>query len=221
MAVKRGKKEGDYIIYLALFATVVVFISVHYYALGHKDSIKNIKICVICHEIPLLDQYMPVPYTPAINNGLEVGCVNCHRDSYQEFVESSHYNSSIPLRPGCTSCHGAVHSVSEFIYLKFLPGGRSHPLLNKYDPLLGEKRFELRLKYAKEEREKLVESDSNPCRRCHLDKVIKPEKIQGQNAHEKMKTQKKTCIDCHYNIVHRKFPWSEKEKAAKELEGLF
>lgn len=52
-------------------------------------------------------------------------------------------------------------------------------------------------------RDRLLEYDSSPCRTCHIEEEIKPKRKRGQKAHAKALEDKTTCIECHYNLVHR------------------
>jgi nitrate/TMAO reductase-like tetraheme cytochrome c subunit len=60
-----------------------------------------------------------------------------------------------------------------------------------------------RAKTAYRVRDRLTETDSGTCRTCHVESEIKPKRERGINAHKLALEQKKTCIECHYNLVHR------------------
>ncbi len=60
-----------------------------------------------------------------------------------------------------------------------------------------------RAKTAYRVRERLRGYDSLTCRTCHIEAEIKPKRARGVNAHKLALTEKKTCIECHYNLVHR------------------
>ena len=53
-------------------------------------------------------------------------------------------------------------------------------------------------------RDRLFEYDSATCRSCHIEAEIKPKRARGKNAHVLALKDKKTCIECHNNLVHRK-----------------
>ncbi|MBI5682625.1 MAG: NapC/NirT family cytochrome c [Deltaproteobacteria bacterium] len=148
-------------------------------------------------------------------------CAKCHsmRYNYNEYKQSVHYKSPSGVRAECADCH-VPHGVGALAVAKMFAVKDIWAELTKDT---GEKETwdKERPRLAKIVREKFLKSDSGNCRRCHKAEALVPTKIQGQNAHEKMKTQKKTCIDCHYNLVHQKVPWPEKEKVSGELEGLF
>jgi cytochrome c-type protein NapC len=52
-------------------------------------------------------------------------------------------------------------------------------------------------------RDQLFESDSAPCRTCHIESEIKPKRSRGKKAHKKALADRTTCIECHTNLVHR------------------
>ncbi len=52
-------------------------------------------------------------------------------------------------------------------------------------------------------RDRLFEYDSVTCRSCHIESEIKPKRSRGVNAHKLALKEKKTCIACHFNLVHR------------------
>lgn len=52
-------------------------------------------------------------------------------------------------------------------------------------------------------RDRLFETDSGTCRTCHIEDEIKPKRTRGINAHKLALEKKQTCIECHYNEVHR------------------
>lgn len=61
----------------------------------------------------------------------------------------------------------------------------------------------MRAKTAYRVRDRLQENNSVTCRNCHVEAEIKPKTDRGINAHELALKDKKTCIACHYNLVHR------------------
>ena len=60
-----------------------------------------------------------------------------------------------------------------------------------------------RAKTAFRVRERMHGYDSATCRTCHIEAEIKPKRERGVNAHKLALDDKKTCIECHYNLVHR------------------
>lgn len=60
-----------------------------------------------------------------------------------------------------------------------------------------------RAKTAYRVRKGLYANNSITCRSCHIESEIKPKRKRGQNAHKLALAEKQTCIECHYNLVHR------------------
>ncbi len=52
-------------------------------------------------------------------------------------------------------------------------------------------------------RERLFEYDSVTCRGCHEEAAIRPASSRGKMAHRQARWQRRTCIECHYNMAHR------------------
>jgi len=52
-------------------------------------------------------------------------------------------------------------------------------------------------------RDRIFEYDGNTCRTCHIEGEIKFKRDRGVNAHKLALEEKKTCIECHNNLVHR------------------
>jgi len=53
-------------------------------------------------------------------------------------------------------------------------------------------------------RDRLFEYDSVTCRSCHDKFEINPKNAAAKSAHEAAAKEGETCIECHYNLVHRK-----------------
>lgn len=54
-------------------------------------------------------------------------------------------------------------------------------------------------------REWFRERDSATCKRCHTIDAIQGTRANTAAIHQE-ETEGKTCVDCHYNLVHRKVP---------------
>ena len=54
---------------------------------------------------------------------------------------------------------------------------------------------------------KVLRGDS--CVSCHEEASIKPQRKRGQRQHAEARTNGTTCIDCHYNLVHKAVESSE------------
>lgn len=59
---------------------------------------------------------------------------------------------------------------------------------------------------AKKVREEMRDNNSQACRQCHDMKQIAVTSYMGQRAHAQSYKNKKTCIQCHFNLVHSATP---------------
>ncbi|MCP4702487.1 MAG: hypothetical protein GY862_37355 [Gammaproteobacteria bacterium] len=181
----------------------------------------RISACVTCHEIFVdYDEYKP---TDKLSESVEdykpselfepgwfevtVGCAECHAYPYEEYRESPHYYNERGVKPGCVGCHNP-HSGRELLMWKFLyvnKGGLGESPFHTVSSSLRdiEEWEELRIKLAKKARHQMVEEDSVKCKNCH-----KP-KSQWFNKIEQHQKMQKTCVQCHYNIVHKDVKWPE------------
>ena len=134
-------------------------------------------------------------------------CVSCHSMSYpaKELKKSSHYGA-LGVNPGCKDCH-IPQGLANFhlaIATHVVDGARELILefKNDYSDI---KKFDARRpEMAHDSRMNLKRWDSVTCRACHKDP--QPPGADARAAHDKMRTQKATCIDCHQNLVHKEVP---------------
>lgn len=141
-------------------------------------------------------------------------CVACHSMTYpeRELRASSHFGP-LGFTPECGDCHlppgfferatthaidGAKDMVSNFRY-----NIRSEEDFDRY-----------RAEFAHKARVRLKKWDSSPCRTCHRNPV--PRNDWARPFHEEMRGGKKTCIDCHQNIFHKKVPEEDLERGIAE-----
>ncbi len=209
---------------IGVISTVAVVIGLVFLTLVLSWShtrFTRISACVTCHEIFVdYDEYKPVgklsesleDYNPSkeIDPGyfkVTVGCAECHAYPFEEYRESPHYDNERGVQPGCLGCHNA-HSVRQIFAWKFF-------YVNKGS--LGESPFhaisnslrdipeweDLRVELAGRVRKQMVEENSEKCIVCH-----KPES-KWFNKTESHQKSKKTCIQCHYNLVHKGVKWPE------------
>ena len=199
----------------ALLMIVIIFYFLHF------GSINNPNFCAFCHEKRYsYDDYRPYPLTKT-EKGVGVGCAECHPMVFAEYEGSKHYKGRNGLRPGCTSCH-EPHKIGKFANFMFVTGpiltsnpgsGPGGPFWNISAPMNDKERWEaIRPDLAKRVREWFLETNSASCRNCHNTEVLTPKRIRGHNAHEKFKSGEKTCIECHYNLVHAEVPWNIEKK---------
>jgi cytochrome c-type protein NapC len=134
-------------------------------------------------------------------------CISCHemRDTvYQEYKQTIHYTNRTGVRAVCSDCH--------------VPKTWGHKMLRKlqasgevYGKIMGTidtpEKFEAkRLELATHEWERMKASDSRECRNCHsFDGMdVEKQKLRGAKMHKIGQADKKTCIDCHKGIAHKK-----------------
>ncbi len=134
-------------------------------------------------------------------------CTSCHTmKAYvaddETFLSSSHRTTSSGVVPGCADCHipkGII--AATYTHIVNGVGDIWGELSNNYDDpgVWQEKRSGL----AYAVRDWMRANDSVTCRSCHAEDKIKPARRRGKRQHESAKAEDMTCIDCHYNIVHK------------------
>ncbi len=134
-------------------------------------------------------------------------CLSCHSMSYpaEELKKSSHYGA-LGANPGCKDCH-IPQGLANFhlaVATHVIDGARELVLEFKNDYSDIKKFNARRPEMAHDARMNLKRWDSVTCRSCHRDP--QPPGADAKAAHEKMRTQKATCIDCHQNLVHKEVP---------------
>jgi nitrate/TMAO reductase-like tetraheme cytochrome c subunit len=133
-------------------------------------------------------------------------CTSCHSMTYAQDVYrgSAHYNSPSGVRATCGDCHvseGLImatydHLIGTKDLFKQLFGpDYDDPVVNVLH--LPDAAFASRAWFRKR--------DSATCRRCHELDAIQGTRANTAAIHQE-ETEGKTCIDCHFNLVHRKVP---------------
>jgi nitrate/TMAO reductase-like tetraheme cytochrome c subunit len=137
-------------------------------------------------------------------------CTTCHSMKYAEesYQASSHYNSDSGVRADCGHCHVSEgvfsatwdHVVGTKDLIKQITGALFGPDYD--DPVLNalhlpESAFAARQWFKK--------SDSATCKRCHVIPAVLGKRADTAQIHAE-DAKGKSCIDCHYNLVHRKVP---------------
>jgi len=134
-------------------------------------------------------------------------CTSCHAmktyiGESETYQSSTHRTHTSGVQPGCAECHipkGLVISTYTHVVDGFsdLLGQLNY---DYEDPGVWEKERS-RLAYAV--RDTMRKNDSVTCRNCHIEALIKPKRKRGQKLHEMANENQMTCIDCHYNLVHK------------------
>ena len=134
-------------------------------------------------------------------------CISCHEmhdNVYQEYKKTIHYSNRTGVRATCPDCH--------------VPKDWSHKMLRKiqasgevWGKITGSidtpEKFEAkRLELAEHEWARMKGNDSRECRNCHSFEGMDTEKqkLRGAKMHKIAQDEKKTCIDCHKGIAHKK-----------------
>ncbi len=134
-------------------------------------------------------------------------CVSCHSMSYpaEELRKSSHYGA-LGVNPECRDCH-VPQGLANFhlaVAAHVVDGARelALELTNDYSDI---RKFDARrAEMAYAARMNMKRWDSVTCRGCHKDP--QPPGADARAAHDKLRTQGATCIDCHQNLVHKEVP---------------
>jgi len=141
-------------------------------------------------------------------------CTTCHSMTFAEaaYRETVHYNSPSGVRASCGDCHVSPgllaatwdHAIGTKDLIKQLFGpDYDDPVINVLH--LPEAAFASRRWFRR--------TDSATCRRCHVQEAILGERANTAAIHRE-EAAGKTCIDCHYNLVHRRVPDEQTFKRA-------
>jgi cytochrome c-type protein NapC len=135
----------------------------------------------------------------------EAFCTGCHemRDNvYAEYKGTIHDRNRAGVRAICSDCHVPKEPVA-------LIKRKMAASFELWGHLTGA--IDTKEKFQKRKPElahhvwkRMKETDSLECRNCHdaahMESTLMSEKAQTR--HAKMKTEGKTCIDCHFGIAH-------------------
>lgn len=133
-------------------------------------------------------------------------CTTCHSMSYadESYRQTVHYDSASGVRASCGDCHVSegvlaatwdhVRGGKDLIKQLFGPD-YDDPVINALH--LPEAAFSARRWFR--------ERGSATCRRCHVQDAIQGKRADTAAIHRE-ETEGKSCIDCHYNLVHRTVP---------------
>ncbi|QEP42878.1 cytochrome C [Ectothiorhodospiraceae bacterium BW-2] len=133
-------------------------------------------------------------------------CTTCHSMELvaEPYYQSSHYNPASGVRAECGDCHVSEgvfaatwdHLVgSKDLYKQLFGPDYDDPVVNKLH--LPDAAFAAREWFRKR--------DSATCSRCHTIDAIVGTRPATQLIHQQ-ETEGKSCIDCHYNLVHTPVP---------------
>lgn len=132
-------------------------------------------------------------------------CTSCHemRDNvYAEYKGTIHDRNRAGVRAICSDCHVPKEPVA-------LIARKMRASLELWGHLTGaidtKEKFQARkAELAQHVWKRMKQTDSLECRNCHdashMESSLQSEKAQSR--HLKMKSEGKTCIDCHFGIAH-------------------
>ncbi len=134
-------------------------------------------------------------------------CISCHemRDTvYQEYKQTIHYSNRTGVRAICSDCHVPkdwVHKMARKIQASQEVYGKIMGTIDTPE------KFEAkRLELAEHEWARMKKAESRECRNCHsfegMD--VERQKTRASKMHKIALEEKKTCIDCHKGIAHKK-----------------
>ena len=148
--------------------------------------------------------FKPVTRTIAASQTV---CFGCHYgEEYDPLAKpavSKVHEATSGGRPArCVECHvpdtmvGSLYVYTHVFSNTDLFGNWHKPLDERpFYPTIAKKAYDVR--------DAMLAADSSTCRTCHIEEEIKPKRKRGQNAHKKALKRKETCMECHYNLVHR------------------
>ncbi len=133
-------------------------------------------------------------------------CTSCHSMKIvaEPYRESPHYRPSSGVRASCGDCH-VSEGVLAATWDHFI-GGKD--VINQIfgpdydDPVINALHLP---EAAFAARQWFKDRDSATCKRCHVKQAIFGERPDTLLIHPE-DAKDKTCIECHYNLVHRKVP---------------
>jgi nitrate/TMAO reductase-like tetraheme cytochrome c subunit len=133
-------------------------------------------------------------------------CTSCHSMEIvaEPYRESAHYRPASGVRASCGDCHvseGVIAATWDHfiggkdVFNQIFGANYDDPVINALH--LPEAAFAARQWFK--------DRDSATCKRCHVKQAIFGERPDTISIHRE-DAKDKTCIECHYNLVHRKVP---------------
>lgn len=134
-------------------------------------------------------------------------CISCHEmeaNPWAQMQRTSHFSNAAGLHATCSDCHLPKEFVPKMI--RKVEASRE-----VWGTLMGiidtpEKYAAHAPKMKAREIARLKANDSQECRNCHNTQrmLMASQSAKAQEYHQAMKTNGKTCIDCHSGIAHPK-----------------
>lgn len=137
----------------------------------------------------------------------DIVCVYCHFPwEYDGLarLSASKIHPSSPVQGKCVDCHlPKGFWKATFAYAHFAQVSDLFGHFRDRDAERAGEWIPPRAAMAYRVRDRFMENDSVTCRSCHIEAEIKLRRIKGREAHKLALEEKKTCIECHYNLIHR------------------
>ncbi|MEO5373626.1 MAG: NapC/NirT family cytochrome c [Alphaproteobacteria bacterium] len=143
-------------------------------------------------------------------------CTGCHEMAgapFEEYKQSAHASNRTGVRAGCPDCHVPKSGPAKLLAKLSAAKDVYHTILGTINT--PEKYEAMRLDMAKGVWAKMKATDSRECRSCHSFEGMKFDAQDKSASKKHQKTMKqegddrKTCIDCHKGIAHKKPSGSE------------
>jgi len=175
-------EHRHFINFLLGFAGILVVIWVIIYEPVTRHFVAQDRICTYCHleweYVPTAKRSATRPHLQEASDKLsQATCVQCH-------LPEGWWNAT-------------------YAYFHFLSVTDLFGHFRDRDAERAGDWIPPRAAMADRARLRMFENDSVTCRSCHIEAEIKPKRARGVNAHQLALTEKKTCIECHNNLVHR------------------
>lgn len=135
---------------------------------------------------------------------------SCHSMTFlaedPAFKRSAHRSGERGVVASCADCH--IPRTNWFVetYVHVTKGIKDIWVESTGGPIDADTWKAKRADLAHAVRNEMREADSVTCRSCHDAEKVQPPGTAGKAAHALMRTGAKTCIDCHFNLVHEPVP---------------
>ncbi|MEH6343469.1 MAG: NapC/NirT family cytochrome c [Bermanella sp.] len=144
----------------------------------------------------------------------EAFCANSCHSMKRYIAEDATYKMSVHrsnasgVLADCGDCH-IPHDLVPATWVHVKSGAIDMISELSHDFSKPENWQEIKPRLAKKVREEMLANDSQACRHCHDLKRIAVASFMGQRAHAQSYKNEKTCIQCHFNLVHEATPVHE------------
>ena len=141
----------------------------------------------------------------------EAFCANsCHSMSRYiaediTYKMSAHRRNASGVLASCGDCH-IPHDLVPATWVHVKSGIIDMISEISHDFSKAENWQNIKPRLAKKVREEMRNNDSQACRHCHQMNQIAVSSEAGQRAHAQSYKNNKTCIQCHFNLVHEATP---------------